>query len=183
MGEHWIVVRNWSKFQHYSNREPVWIKLYLELRDSDEWGDLSWAQRGLLVSIWMEFGASRGILRASSLSQRCRQKTRKDTLDSLVSAGFIQLSASRPLALARSREVEVEVEEKKGEQAGARPHKPKPVDNPDPGRSNVLPKDPASAVEAMIRNRVITDPVDLTAEIAGYHLDDKTAARLRGLLQ
>jgi hypothetical protein len=57
------------------------------------------------------------------------------------------------------------------------------VDNSDPGRSNVTPADPAKAVEAMIRNRVITDPVDLAAEIAGYHLDPATATRLRGLLQ
>jgi len=182
MSERWVVVRNWDKFQHYKDREPLWIKLYLELRDSDEWSGLSWAQRGLLVSIWMEFGASRGVLRASSLSQRCRQKTRKDTLDSLVSAGFIQLSASKPLALARSREVEVEVEKKKTYAHTRKQPNPKPVDN-SPGRSNVTPADPAKAVEAMIRNRVITDPVDLTAEIAGYRLDDKTAARLRGLLQ
>jgi len=35
----------------------------------------------------------------------------------------------------------------------------------------------------MIRNGVITDQVDLAAEIAGYHLDADLAEKLRGMLQ
>lgn len=182
MSERWVVVRNWDKFQHYKDREPLWIKVYLELANDEDWCQLSLAARGLLVSLWVEYGASRGILPLGSIAPRIRQKVLKKTLDSLVQAGFIALSASKPLALARSREVEVEVEKKENRPALTRT---KPVDNSRlaEGRSNVVPADPAKAVEAMIRNRVITDPVDLAAEIAGYHLDDTTATRLRGLLQ
>jgi hypothetical protein len=104
----WIVVPGWDKFQHYHDRNPVWIKLYLELRSDDGWRQLSLAGRGLLVSIWIEFGASRGVLRASDLPSRVAQKNLRRTLDSLRKAGFIQVSASKPLALTRSREKEKE---------------------------------------------------------------------------
>ena len=180
MSDGWIIVPNWDRFQHYRDREPIWIKLYLELRDRDDWGDLSWAQRGLLVSVWMEFGASRGVLRASSLSQRCRQKTRKDTLDSLVSAGFIRIVASKPLALARSREVEEELKENKRLRSHA---KPKVVENqPYEPRTNVVAKDPFKAITAMIRNGAIQNRVDLDAEIAGARLNGTKADELRGML-
>jgi len=178
----WIVVRNWDKFQHYKNREPLWIKVYLELANDEDWCRLSLAARGLLVSLWVEYGASRGILPLGSIAPRIRQKVLKKTIDSLVQAGFIALSASKPLALARSREVEVEVEKKKTHAHTREQANPKTADNSS-GRSNVTPADPAKAVEAMIRNRVITDPVDLAAEIAACHLDQATASRLRGLLQ
>jgi len=171
----WIVVPNWDKFQHYTDRDPVWIKVYTELNSRDDFLELTPSGRGLLLTIWLEYARSRGRLRAKTVLLLCGPHSRYAHLKPLVDAGYIQLSAS-PRALARE-----EVKREKNKQELAR--KPRPVDNSDPGRSNVLPKDPASAVEAMIRNRVITDPVDLTAEIAGYHLDDKTAARLRGLLQ
>jgi hypothetical protein len=171
----WIVVPNWDKFQHYIDRDPVWIKVYTELNSRDDFLELTPSGRGLLLTIWLEYARSRGRLRAKTVLLLCGPHSRYAHLKPLVDAGYIQLSAS-PRALARE-----EVKREKNKQALTQ--KPRPVDNSDPGRSNVLPKDPASAVEAMIRNRVITDPVDLTAEIAGYHLDDKTAARLRGLLQ
>jgi hypothetical protein len=102
--ERWIVVRNWDRFQHYTDREPVWIKVYTELNSSDEWCELSLAARGLLVTLWVEYGRSRGQIRASAIPQLCRQKVLRKTLESLVDAGFIEVSASKPLAFARSRE-------------------------------------------------------------------------------
>ena len=110
--ELWIVVLNWAKFQHYSKRTPIWIKLYMELRDKDEFRHLTYAQRGCLMTIWMEYTASRGALRVSSLGQKSGQKTRRQHLDSLVRAGFIQLSASKPLLLVEKRREEKEKKEK-----------------------------------------------------------------------
>jgi hypothetical protein len=58
------------------------------------------------------------------------------------------------------------------------------VDNsPPPQRANVLPKDPAQAIRTMIDNGVITDPVDLEAEINGAHLNPNVGDDLRKLLQ
>ena len=28
---------NWDKFQHYKDRDPVWIKLHPELLDNDDY--------------------------------------------------------------------------------------------------------------------------------------------------
>ena len=34
----WIVIPNWEKFQHYTDRNPPWVKLYTELNRRDEDG-------------------------------------------------------------------------------------------------------------------------------------------------
>jgi hypothetical protein len=110
----------------------------------------------------------------------CGNSARTSHIESLNHAGFIRLVASKPLALTRSREEEVR-EEKKEPVAHA--PKPKAVDNFQPQRANVLPKDPAQAIRSMIANGVITDFVDLEAEITGARLNGDIADKLRGLLQ
>ena len=175
--DRWIVVRNWDKFQHYSNRDPAWIKFYTSLNAEDEWRQLSFAQRGLLASIWAEYARSKGRLRVIALGQLVGQRVDKRTLEALNHAGFIAIVASKPLALKR--------EEKKKKELGA--HAPKkPVDNSSVQRANVLPKDPIKAIETMIHNGVITDPVDLEAELAALDLNttrnSNLADKLRALI-
>jgi len=46
-------IKNWEKFQHYSERNPPWIKLYNNLLDSYEFSQLSDASKGHLVAIWL----------------------------------------------------------------------------------------------------------------------------------
>jgi hypothetical protein len=94
----WIVIPNWDKFQHYKDRTPPWIKLYTELNSSDAWLSLTDAERGLLVTIWVEYARSRGDLKASRVPAARAQKNRRRGFERLNDAGFIQLSASRPLA-------------------------------------------------------------------------------------
>jgi hypothetical protein len=118
--------------------------------------------------------------------QLCGKSARSEHIESLNHAGFIQLSASKPLALARararSRDLEVEVEEEKKERAHTR-GKSKPVDNsPLEQRQNVTPADPYKAVETMIRNRVIATDIDLEAEIIGNGFQADLAERLRNML-
>jgi hypothetical protein len=179
MDDRWIIVPNWERFQHYSDRDPTWIKLYLELRDKDEWEALNYTERGLLVSIWMEFAAQRGQVSCRRLGQKTGQTTRSEHLASLNHAGFIQIVASKPLALARSREVR---EEKKKIGPVAIAPKRKPADDANVQRANVLPKDPVQAIRTMITNGVITNLVDLEAELAGAKLNSTIATELRGLL-
>ena len=100
----YVVVPNWRRFQHYGDRNPPWLKLYTELQSRDDWRALSLAERGLLVTIWIEFARSRGQLRLSDVAKRAGTMTRKGQVESLSDAGFIRLRASRPLALrARAR--------------------------------------------------------------------------------
>jgi hypothetical protein len=68
-------VPKWKDFQHYSNREPPWIKLYRSLLDKPEWRRLSgWAAK-LLVDVWMLAAQQKGgfvTLRLDDLSYRVR---------------------------------------------------------------------------------------------------------------
>jgi len=107
----WIVVRNWRRFQHYKDRDPPWIKLYTELNSDPNWLGLSLSERGLLVTIWVEFARSRGQVPINS-PQLLGNYARTSHFRSLSDAGFIAIVASKPLALARSREAETEEETK-----------------------------------------------------------------------
>lgn len=100
----WVVVPNWERFQHYKDRGPVWVKLYTELNSRDDWRQLTFAQRGLLVSIWTEYARSGGQLRSVDIGGRVGQRDRHGTLDALIRAGFVEIVDSAPLSLARSRE-------------------------------------------------------------------------------
>lgn len=48
-----IRVPKWKEFQHYSDREPPWIKLYRSLQDKPEWRRLSGWGGKLLMDVWM----------------------------------------------------------------------------------------------------------------------------------
>ena len=104
MSDLWIVIPNWDKFQHYKDRTPPWIKLYLELNSDNQWLSLTDAQCGLLVKIWIEYARSRGVLPVARLVLRPdnRYANVMRALDSLQEAGFLEIVASKPLAL-RSR--------------------------------------------------------------------------------
>jgi hypothetical protein len=46
-------VKNFERFQHYKDRNPLWIKLYNELLDDYEFGRLSDASKWHLCAIWL----------------------------------------------------------------------------------------------------------------------------------
>jgi len=117
----WIIVPNWERFQHYKDRDPSWIKVYTSLLHNDDWLALTDAQKGLLLTIWLEFASAHRSLRVSRLPTLSRPVNVARTLKSLSDAGFIELSASKPLALTRSREKEKRREEKKDRAHAKRP--------------------------------------------------------------
>ena len=96
--ERWIVVPSWEKFQHYKDRNPVWIKLYIELAHKDEWLRLTGPQRGMLVTVWLEYALSKGRVSREMIRRSLGESFRNATLESLNDAGFIQFVASKPLA-------------------------------------------------------------------------------------
>jgi hypothetical protein len=124
----WIIVPSWRKFQHYTDRDPPWIKLYTELGSNDDWLELTDAECGLLVRIWVEYARSRGVLRASRVPAAALQKNRRRGLERLVQAGFIHFSASRPLALAHSKEKKDLREDSDPGKSGNKTKPQKPVD-------------------------------------------------------
>ncbi len=101
--DRWIWIPNWdgpTGFQHYKDRDPKWIKCYTRLLSKDEYMELTFAERGLLLSIWLEYARSHRALRSHStrLSQRLGQKVYKRSLESLIHAGFVEIVDSETLA-------------------------------------------------------------------------------------
>ncbi len=127
----YIYVKNWDRFQHYKNRRPSWIKLYLDLFNDDEYLSLSPSDRCLLQACWMACAESgNGRARADQSTLRVRAKTPKGNLVSLVNAGFIEIRASKALATVLAPELEKEKEIKPptpfdDETNGSRPSHPK----------------------------------------------------------
>jgi hypothetical protein len=112
--DRWIVIPNWERFQHYKNRNPTWIKLYTELAHDPDWDGLTLPQRGMLVTIWIEYASSRGRVSYEKIRRIVGLSFRNATLESLNHAGFITFSASKPLAMRYPRvreEVDQEQEE------------------------------------------------------------------------
>ena len=48
-----VTIKNWSRFQHFKDRRPPWIKLYRELLDDRQWHDLPPECAKLLVECWL----------------------------------------------------------------------------------------------------------------------------------
>ena len=165
----WIVIPNWEKFQHYQDRDAPWIKVYVRLNSDDDWLAMSTALRGVLTTIWLEYARSDGQLRVGRVMELCGKSARSAHIHALVRQGFITVSASKPLALARSREKRFRREEK---------------NYPVAAREKAKPALTAAeqAIERLVRNGVINDIIDLEAEIAGLHINGNAADRLRQML-
>lgn len=46
-------IKNWSKFQHFKDRRPPWIKLYRDILDDLDWHELSGDDAKMLVMLWL----------------------------------------------------------------------------------------------------------------------------------
>lgn len=95
----WIAVPGWRKFQHYKDRNPRWIKVYLDLLDRPEWENLTYAERGLLVTIWLHYGRRNGPVSSSVVRTKSASRHFSSHIQALSQSGFIEArSASGPLA-------------------------------------------------------------------------------------
>jgi hypothetical protein len=127
----YLSIKNWKKYQHYHDRKPPWVKLYIDLLDpydsegkANKWRLLAESPRLLLVCMWMLAGRHNNKIphdeRYIELATGC--KCGKN-IEILVSQGFVIMGqdasdvlaepmqdASDVLALTRSRETETETE-------------------------------------------------------------------------
>jgi hypothetical protein len=105
MSEQWIIIPGWDKFQHYPDRDPLWIKNYRALLTDEDYLGLPEGTRAVLHGLWLAYASSDGQLRLDtrSLSSRLRLRVTKLQLERLNHAGWIEFAASKPLALARAR--------------------------------------------------------------------------------
>lgn len=104
----WIIVPGWSKFQHYKNRSPLWIKVYSKLLHDPKYLQLSLASRGLLLVIWLAYSQENGSISVRNVNKLSQNRVSLPQLMSLNQAGFIRFAASKPLE--PNREVEIEKE-------------------------------------------------------------------------
>jgi hypothetical protein len=107
----WIIVPKWDRFQHYRDRDPIWIKVYTRLLSDPNFLGLSFAARGLLMTIWLAFCEANGQLSVRNCDRICDKRLSNAQLKALNEAGFLEISASKPLALARVKgETETETD-------------------------------------------------------------------------
>lgn len=105
--ERWIVIPRWDEFQHPdAARSKVlpWIKTWTRLNSDRDFLDLTYHQRGLLLSLWLEYArATRQLIGSTSaLSRQLGQRVTTRDLETLNHAGFITLVASKPASTAQA---------------------------------------------------------------------------------
>ena len=101
----WLEIPNWDRFQHYSDRNPVWLKTYIAQLDDPDYQQLTFAQRGLLHDLRLLYARSHRTVRlhTPSVTRALSGRTLSTQLIALNHAGFIRLSASKPLAQTRQK--------------------------------------------------------------------------------
>lgn len=123
----YIVIRRWTRFQHYRKRNPPWIKNHTELLHSDNYLSLTGDQRAILHGLWLEYASSHAQLVAdtASLTRRLNLRVTWAQLRRLEYKGFIEFAlAPREQDASYTRaqtEAEAEAEEKQVQVQSQRP--------------------------------------------------------------
>lgn len=100
-------VRNWTKYQHYKDRNPPWIKLHVEILSSEDWVTLDDASKLLAVVCMVIAAKGDGIVPDNpAYIQRVAYLSKCPDLKPLVACGFLEPQAdasecNHPLATAR----------------------------------------------------------------------------------
>ena len=89
----YLRIRNWDKWQTYRKDQksrPPWIKLHCAVVHNPEWGELSDAERGQLISMWLLAAERDGEIPASpSLLRKFCFMSEEPDLNRFISLGFI----------------------------------------------------------------------------------------------
>lgn len=106
-----IRIRNWEKWQSYrkDRGQPPWIKIHRELMRKVEWVELTDAQRGQLVAMWMLAADQNGVIPASpeTIKKFCFMDNEPD-LQLFTDKGFIDSDATMASEWRQSDEPETE---------------------------------------------------------------------------
>jgi hypothetical protein len=162
-------IKNWSKFQHFKDRKPPWVKLYRDVLDDMEWYELDPLASKVLVMCWLIASEDEGRLpSAKTLAFRLRM-SEKQTLDCLNKLShWLEQDDINEISNGYqndSLETEIETETKKETKATK-------VATPE-GVSESVWNDfvkHRKAKRAQITERVI-DAIALQAKIAGWTLE------------
>ncbi|MEB3198431.1 MAG: HNH endonuclease, partial [Candidatus Sericytochromatia bacterium] len=85
-----LVVKNWSEFQHYKDRNPIWIKLHRAILDDYTFASLPDHAKAHLVGIWCLAAGNDGKIPNDPawVGQRINARQAVD-LEALVAAGLL----------------------------------------------------------------------------------------------
>ena len=92
-----LKIRNWDRWQSYrrDRGQPPWIKVHRNLMRNPEWVELTDAQRGQLVSIWLLAADSDGQIPSDpKMIQRLCYMDKQPNLKVLTEQGFIEPDAT-----------------------------------------------------------------------------------------
>ena len=165
MPDEWIEIVDWNRFQHYTDRRPVWIKVYTELLDDEDFLSLPESTRSLLFHLWLLYATTRAQVphNTRTLSRRLRHKVMTRQLERLIDAGYIRISASKPLAMRyQDASLDVDVEKKR-------------KDSPKSPQSQKSQGQAKRRAEAWIHNGLADQvPADHLAEVIAdeFHIQD-----------
>jgi hypothetical protein len=87
----YVQVKDFDRFQHYKDRDPPWIKLYVRILEDYAFGTLPDAQKAHLMLIWVLASKMDNKIPKDPVfvKNRIGANTAVD-LDALVAAGFLQ---------------------------------------------------------------------------------------------
>jgi len=113
----YISIPTWGKYQHYSKRNPPWIKLYRETLTSQTWISGTDASRVLMIAIMMLASETGNMIPNDPeyIRRRAFLNSKVD-LSHLISCGFIEISQDASTTLAgcnQNATPETEIEKRK----------------------------------------------------------------------
>lgn len=91
----YYLVRNWSNFQHYKDRDPPWIKLHFSILSSEDWVTLDDASRVLAIACMLIASRNQGqVPNRPDYIRRVAYLSKDPNFTPLIKCGFL----SNPLA-------------------------------------------------------------------------------------
>jgi hypothetical protein len=94
------VIKNWTQFQHYKDRNPAWIKLHVALLASEDWVMLADASKLLAVVCMLVASRDNGRVKNNpAYLKRVAYLDRTPDLKPLVECGFLTIPLADASAL------------------------------------------------------------------------------------
>ena len=85
-------IKNWAKFQHYKDRNPPWIKLHVEILQSEDWVTLADASRLLAIVCMIVAAKDNGVIPGNlDYIKRVAYLDKRPNLKPLIDCGFLEI--------------------------------------------------------------------------------------------